>query len=187
MNQRRREIPEALVRSGAFQFAELFRRMKAFGLDVSPDTAVPAQPAVFEIGPQLTHLCYEDEEEFFPAGVPVFGPIEVKLSNGYQTWRASLPEGIAPYWCEKVLLLHAWAKPDHLVWRLLHFLEAASLLTMYPGLGAVRYFSPQGSGNCVELFLREGTMSVWCGDSPIGHHAAFTTQGYPNSVVEERI
>ncbi|MFA5800435.1 MAG: hypothetical protein WC840_05775 [Candidatus Peribacteraceae bacterium] len=189
MNQRRRGIPEALVCSGAFRFAELFRRMKAFGLEVNPDTAFPAQPAVLETGPALTHLCFGNDEEFFPAGVPVFGPIEVKQNGSCRTWRASLQKGIAPYWCNKMLLLHDWTRPDSLDWRPLHFLEAASLLAMYPGLGAVRYFSPNGSANCTELFLRKGNMFVWCGNSPRGHHAAFTVtlQVAPDKIHERRI
>jgi len=189
MNQRRRGIPEALVHSGTFQFAELVRQMNARGLGVNPDTAFPVQPAVLEIGPPLTHLCFGDDEEFFPAGVPVLGRIDVKESTGYRTWSASLPDSIAPYWCNKMLLLHDWTRPDSLDWRPLHFLEAASLLAMYPGLGAVRYFSPNGSANCTELFLRKGNMFVWCGNSPRGHHAAFTVtlQVAPDKIHERRI
>jgi|GEM_PF-2460131 len=190
MTQRRRGIPEALVHSGTFQFAELFRRMRDFGLEVSQNPAVPAPPAVLWMASPLTHLCFGDDEEFFPDGVPVFGQIEVHQKNSYRSWKASLPTGVAPYWCREILLLHEWARPDPLDWRPLHFLEAASLLAMYPGLGAVRYYSAQaGSGNCVELFLREGKMYVWCGGSPLGHHAAFTItrQPAPEKVLEERI
>ena len=186
MNQRRRGIPEALVCSGAFRFAELFRRMQAFGLEVHLDTAVPAQPAVLETEPALTHLCFGDDEEFFPGGVPVSGSIVVRQRRSFTKWRASLPKDVAPYWSNGVLLLHQWAKPDPLVWRKLHFLEAVALLAMYPGLGAVRYYSPQAGSGCAELFLESGQMYVWCGDSSVGHHAAYTmTQ--PAKILEERI
>ena len=189
-NQRRRGIPEGLVCSGEFRFTELFRRMRNFGLAVDQCASFPIRLVDIWDAPPLTNLCFGDDEEFFPAGVPVYSLIEVRQGYAnFRIWRASLPRGVAPYWCREVLLLHEWAQPDPLVWRKLHLLEAASLLSMYPCLGAVRCFSQIGSGNCAELFLRQEKMYVWDGESPSGHHAAYTTAQWfvPERILEEKI
>ena len=71
---------------------------------------------------------------------------------------------------------------------LLHFLEAASLLATAPGLGAIRYASPNGRNGVTELYIlrKTGCAYVQCGDSPRGHHAAYTKMG-PVGIKERQL
>ncbi len=180
MTQRVREIPRNILCEG------IAARMMRFGMAVDIKTvALPtSSPSAVNFGPDLGHLCFGDDEELFPQGVPVFGPVIVTQKSG-QRWQVSLPLGVAPYWTKPILLLHDWAQPDQ-TWRKLHFLEAASLLTLNPGLGCVRYHTPNGTADCAELYFLAGKIIVECGSTPRGHHMAYTQMSGIN-VIEKQV
>lgn len=152
-------------------------RLTTMGLRVRSRGIIPAPPPnlSLEMQPPVAHCCFGNWEEFFPNGVPVLQEIYVQQGDDRGAWwKTSLPG--SPYWTGPILVLHQGTTPDLHQWRLLHFLEAASLLATAPGLGAVRYASPNGRDGRAELFLREnGKAYVLCGSTPKGHHAAYTT------------
>ena len=155
--------------------------MERLGLKQVDSTLLPEPPTDLTVGgPPLEHLCFGDDEEFFPFGVPVFRSASVDRGSlcGIH-WRVSLPDVCKPYWSGPILLLHQWASPDWCLWRPINGLEAMGLLTMEPGLGAVRYKRP--CGDWAELFLRDGHIYADYGDTPSGHHAAYTPISAPGT------
>ncbi len=179
MTQRRRAIPRNILYEG------IAARMERFGIGVDiKRVALPTYAPSLVTGPDLGHLCFGDDEEYFPDGVPVFGSVTVTQRSG-QRWQVSLPLCITPYWTNPILLLHDWAKPAR-TWRKLHFLEAVSLLTLNPGLGGVRYHSPNATAECAELYFLEGKIFVECGSTPRGHHMAYTQMSHID-VIERKV
>lgn len=180
MNTRKRQIPRSLLYEG------IIARMRRLGLEVDDNVALPPWSPVIDFGSDLGHLCFGDDEESFPSGVPVFGSLTVMQSNGVK-WRASLPKGMAPYWTSPIRLFHQWNVPGHGL-RPLHFLEAASLLTLDPKLEAVRYYSPKGSYDSIELRVDcNGQFRTHCGSSPHDHHAAYVEGPSPLAIVETQV
>lgn len=179
MPERRRLFPGDLIKDG------IVARMREYGLEVDSNVGFPDFPQQLLIGPPLGHLCFGDDEEVFPLGVPVLSSIIVTQENGTR-WRASLPWGVAPYWSGEVRLTHEWNKPPSRGRRFLHFLEAAGLLTLNPKLGAVKYYSQNGSNQVAELFVnRSKKFRVWCGTgTPYSHHLA-TVEGPSTYRIEE--
>ena len=165
---RQRMFPDDLLKEG------IIARMRGYGLEVDSNVRFPQMPQQLLLGPPLGHLCFGDDLEVFPLGVPVLSSIIVTQDGGTR-WKGSLPYGTAPYWTGEIRLTHEWNRPPLRGRRLLHFLEAAALLTLYPGLGAVRYYSQNATDGYAELFVnRDGKFRVWCGsrETPKSHHLA---------------
>lgn len=183
MTQTRRllNVPELMTHGIANKLTTMGLQVRDIGIISSPphDLSLEVQPVV-------AHHCFGQWEEFFPNGVPVLQEVLVQQESDYGPWwKATLPH--RPYWTGPILLLHQGTKPDSRYWRLLHFLEAASLLATTPGLGAVRYASPKGTDGYAEFFIRNsGKAYVWCGTTPKGHHAAYTTTGVVQ-IIERRL
>jgi hypothetical protein len=156
------------------------------GLDVSGLYSYPLDrfvPSSVTLGPDIGHLCFGDDEEFFPGGVPVLGgSIKVQQWGSYW-WKVTLE--CPAYWTQPILLLHERTEPAQ-NWRLLNFFEAAALLCMYPKLGSVRYYSPNATAGRAEIFVYDRRVYVSCGTTPRGHHAAYTTGPGGVSLLETR-
>lgn len=171
MHKRIRPLPRDIIVRG------IIHQMNRFGVVVCErEFCFPhGSPSTVAVGPNLGHLCFGDDEEWFQEGVPVISPIIIPW-KGSNPFKVTLQEPSLPYWTGPVRLLHEWAEPDERMWRMLNLLEGASLLAMDPGLGSVRCRSIHATNRCVELFMENGRMFVWQGMTPPGHHAAYTMQ-----------
>jgi hypothetical protein len=166
----------------------LIHEMRRRGVDIDSWGAVPnCHHGQLNITPDLKHLCFGDDEEVFPDGVPVFSGVTVTQRNGAK-WRARLPVGWKPYWTGPIILSHQWNKFGN-GRRLLHFLEAVSLLAMHPILGGIRYASQSGTNGLAELYLNpEGMFRVDCGnDKNEWHHAATVEGPSPLRIAEDKV
>lgn len=143
---------------------------------------LPPQPDVIVCDKECPqHLCFGDDEEYFPQGVPVTEYLEVLDCFG-RTWIAYMKRDA--YWTGPVLLTHEWNPPGP-GRRPLNFLEAASLLGLYPTLGSVRYCSGHATCCSAELYIRpDGHMRVSCGATHRRHHWATVEGDSPYEIRE---
>lgn len=150
------------------------------GICSNADICLENPPQQFFFEPQDAHNEGRDGDGgFFPCGVPIVREQQICDHHG-KRWNARLPDGKHPYWTGPIQV-SSTGKPEG--WRLLHFLEAVSLLVMYPWLQTVRYRCQRTTNGVAVLYF--DTNDRCTAQCTTGHTNRAYVQGTSDFLIHE--